>query len=250
MKAVVLAGGFAKRMWPLTKDKPKHLLPVAGKPMLDYIVEKLELVPELDKIFVSTNAKFEAHFRRYTAEKKTPKDISLSVEDTRSEEEKLGSVGALGYVIRKNNLDDELLVIGGDNIFEFEMTDFVDRFRSRGTNIVALYDVKSKVTAQLYGVVCVDSRDKIVDFQEKPAKPQSTLVSTACYGFTRKGVRNILRYLNEGNDSDKMGHLIEWLCKNDDVCGFVFEGVWFDIGSFESYEEANKYFSKKLGATS
>ncbi len=96
----------------------------------------------------------------------------------------------------------------------------------------------------MYGVVSINHDGKIIDFEEKPGEPRSTLVSTACYAFTKNGVKNILRYLDEGNDPDKMGHLIEWLHKNDDVFGFVFRGLWFDIGSFESYNEANEYFAR------
>ena len=243
MKAVVLAGGFAKRMWPLTKERPKHLLPVAGRPMLDHVIDKLEPVRELDHIFISTNARFKDDFRSYLNSREAKKDISLFIEKTRSEGEKLGTVGGLGYLIRESNIDDEMLVIGGDNILGFRMTDFMEHFRSNRANTVALYDLKSKEKARLYGVVSIDDSDKIVDFQEKPSRPHSTLVSTACYAFTKNGVRNILRYLDEGNDPDKMGHFIEWLYRNDDVFGFVFTGLWFDVGSFESYNEANEYFA-------
>jgi len=242
MKAVVLAGGFAKRMWPLTKDKPKHLLRVAGRPMLDYVIEKLETVSGIERIFISTNAKFKDHFEDYLGRLKTKKNFSLFIEDTCSEQEKLGCVGGLGYLIRENNIDDELLVIGGDNIFGFEMLDFMDYFQSKKANVVALHDLKSKAKAQLYGVVNIDQNEKIIDFQEKPSNPQSSLVSTACYLFTKNGVQNIHQYLEEGNDPDKIGHFIEWLYKNDDVYGYVFENVWFDIGSFESYSKANEYF--------
>ncbi|MEM3014321.1 MAG: sugar phosphate nucleotidyltransferase [Candidatus Bathyarchaeia archaeon] len=121
MIAVILAGGFAKRMWPLTKDKPKHLLPVAGKPMLRYVIEKLEPLQNIEQIIISTNAAFATHFREFLSKNKTKKNISLFIEDTYSEKEKLGSVGALGYLIKKSNINDELLVIGGDNIFDFSL---------------------------------------------------------------------------------------------------------------------------------
>jgi len=243
MKAVVLAGGYARRMWPLTKSRPKHLLPVAGKPMLDYVMRSLESVPNLEEIFISTNKRFQDQFRKYISNLSMKKRICLFVEDTRSEEEKLGSVGALGYLIRNSSLRDELLVIGGDNIFSFEMTDFIEYFHIKKANVIALYDLGDREKACLYGVVRVDEECRIIDFQEKPANPKSTLVSTACYAFTRRGVQSILRYLEEGNDPDKMGHFIEWLYKHEDVYGYVFTGVWFDIGSIESYKAADKYFS-------
>jgi len=243
MKAVILAGGYARRMWPLTKNRPKHLLPVAGRPMLDYVMDSLESIPDLEEIFLSTNMRFQGQFKKYLDGVNTKKRLRLFIEDTRSEEEKLGSVGALGYLIRESGLDDNLLVIGGDNIFGFEMTDFIEYFYSKKANTIALYDLGNREKARLYGVVHIDDDNRIIDFHEKPADPQSTLVSTACYAFTRKGVRSILRYLEEGNDPDKMGHFIEWLYRHDDVYGFVFTGVWFDIGSLESYEAADRYFS-------
>jgi len=243
MKAVILAGGYARRMWPLTKNRPKHLLPVAGRPMLDYVMDSLESIPDLEEIFLSTNMRFQGQFKKYLDGVNTKKKLRLFIEDTRSEEEKLGSVGALGYLIRESGLDDDLLVIGGDNIFGFEMTDFIEYFYSKKANTIALYDLGNREKARLYGVVHIDDDNRIIDFHEKPADPQSTLVSTACYAFTRKGVRSILRYLEEGNDPDKMGHFIEWLYRHDDVYGFIFTGVWFDIGSLESYEAADRYFS-------
>ena len=249
MNAVILAGGYARRMWPLTRNRPKHLLPVAGRPMLDYVMSSLESVLALDEIFISTNMRFKNQFKEYMGGLHVAKRIRLFVEDTRSEEEKLGSVGALGYLIRENNLDDDLLVIGGDNIFSFKMADFIEYFYMKKANTIALYDIGSKEKARLYGVVHIDGECRIIDFHEKPSDPQSTLVSTACYAFTRKGVRNVLRYLEEENDPDKMGHFIEWLCRNDDVYGFVFKGIWFDIGSIDSYEAANKYFSSTKGRT-
>ena len=245
MKAILLAGGFAKRMWPLTKEKPKHLLPVAGKPMLDYVLEKLVKIEELDEIYITTNAKFKEHFEQYLSTKRTkiPINITLFIEDALAENEKLGSVGALGFIIKEKGIDDDLSVIGGDNIFDFEIRDFAEFYKKTSANVVALYDLKSKKNASLYGVVEINADNKIIEFLEKPENPKSSLVSTACYLFTRKGVRNITRYLKEGNDPDKMGHFIEWLIKNDLVYGYVFDGYWFDIGSFESYDLANEFFT-------
>lgn len=245
MRAVVLAGGYARRMWPLTKNRPKHLLPIAGRPMLDYVMASLEAVPAIEEIFVSTNMRFQDQFGNYLDGLRTEKKISLFVEDTFSEEEKLGSVGALGYLIKKKRLDDELLVIGGDNIFSFQMTDFIEYFHEKDANTIALYDVGSREKARLYGVVRIDGECRIIGFEEKPSNPESTLISTACYAFTKRGVQNVLRYLEEGNDPDKMGHFIEWLYRHDDVYGYVFSGFWFDIGSIDSYRAADEHFSSQ-----
>ena len=247
MKAVVLAGGYAKRMWPLTRNRPKHLLPIAGRPMLDYLMSSLEEASEIDEIYISTNMRFQDQFRRYIDGLCTSKVISLFIEDSKCEEEKLGSVGALGYLIRSEGINDDLLVIGGDNIFSFKISDFISYFREKEANTIALYDVGDMDKARLYGVVQIDDKGRIIDFQEKPSNPHSTLISTACYAYTRSGVYGILRYLDEGNDPDKMGCFIEWLYKREVVFGYVFTGVWFDIGSLESYRAADRYFSSLKG---
>jgi len=179
MKAIILAGGYAKRLWPLTKNKPKQLLSVGGMPMIEYIMEKLETQKEIDKIIISTNEKFEDNFEQWLSEYKSVKDISLVIEPTLLEENKLGSVGALGYLIRKKNIDEELMIIGGDNLFEFDLRDLINYYREKEGNVVALYDLKSIQKARSYGVAKVDEEMRIIDFVEKPENPPSTLVSTA-----------------------------------------------------------------------
>lgn len=126
MKAIILAGGYAKRLWPLTKNKPKQLLSVGGRPMIEYIMEKLETQKEIDKIIISTNEKFEDNFKQWLSGYKSTKDISLVIEPTLLEENKLGSVGALGYLIKKENFNEELMIIGGDNLFEFDLRDLMN----------------------------------------------------------------------------------------------------------------------------
>jgi len=245
MKVIILAGGYAKRLWPLTKNTPKQLLSVGGRPMIEYVMDKLEIQEEVDKIIISTNKKFEKDFKQRLAEYKSTKDISLVVEPTFSEKNKLGSVGALGYLIEKKNISEELMIIGGDNLFEFDLKDLIDYYREKDGDIVALYDLKSIHKAQNYGVAIVDENNQIIDFVEKPKNPPSTLVSTACYILSPKGVRSVLTYLDKGENPDAIGFFIKWLIKRERVFGFVFSGRWFDIGSLESLEEADFIYSKK-----
>ncbi|MBA7491823.1 Glucose-1-phosphate thymidylyltransferase [subsurface metagenome] len=244
MKAIILAGGYAKRLWPLTKNKPKQLLSVGGKPMIGYIIEKLEAQEEIDKIIISTNEKFGKNFKEWLLEYKSIKDISLVIEPTLLEENKLGSVGALGYLIKKKNIDEELMIIGGDNLFEFDLRDLIYYYREKKGNVVALYDLKSIQKARSYGVAKVDEKMSIIDFVEKPENPPSTLVSTACYMLSPEGVRSILTYLDKGENPDAIGFFIKWLIKREKVFGFVFSGRWFDIGSLESLKEADLIYSK------
>ena len=242
MHTIVLAGGFAKRMWPLTKDQPKHLLEVAGKPMLTYVLEKLERFGKENKIYLSTNAKFEKHFNEFLANYETDLDIELFIEDTASEGQKLGSIGALNLLINVKEIDDELLIIGGDNLFGFEIPDLYGFYQGKGADVIAVYDLGSKENAPLYGIVDTDESDLILDFLEKPADPPTSLAATACYMFTKETTNALKTYIEEGNNPDAMGFFISWLHKKKDVYAYAFSGEWFDIGSFESLDEANAYY--------
>ena len=244
MKAIILAGGYAKRLWPLTKNKPKQLLSVGGRPMIEYIMEKLEAQKGIDKIIISTNEKFEENFKQWLSEYKSTKDVSLVIEPTLLEENKLGSVGALGYLIKKKNIDEELMIIGGDNLFEFNLRDLVNYYREKRGNVVALYDLKSVQKARSYGVAKVNEEMRIIGFVEKPENPPSTLVSTACYVLSSEGVKSILTYLDKGENPDAIGFFVKWLIKRERVFGFVFSGRWFDIGSLESLKEADLIYTK------
>ena len=247
MNVVVLAGGYAKRMWPLTKNIPKHLLSIAGKPMLQYVLEKVEDVVDVNKIYVSTNAKFKNHFEEFFRHYRGKKDIQLVIENTFSESKKHGSLGALGFLIEQIQIDDELLIIGGDNLFLFSLNELVKFYREKQSDVIALYDVSSLEMAKRYGIVSIDENYKITDFQEKVEKPKSSLVATACYILSKQDVWNLLRYLKEGNNPDAMGNFIMWLHKKTRVYGYVFKGKgrWFDIGSFESYKNANKFYESQ-----
>ena len=247
MKAIILAGGYAKRLWPLTKNKPKQLLLVGGRPIIEYIMEKLETQKEINKIIISTNEKFEENFKEWLLGYKSSKNIELIIEPTLSEKNKFGSVGALGYLIKKKSIDEELMIIGGDNLFEFALRDLINYYREKKGDVVALYDLKSIQKARSYGVAKVDEEMRIIDFVEKPENPPSTLVSTACYVLSQEGIRGILTYLNAGENPDAIGFFIKWLIKRERVFGFVFSGKWFDIGSLESLKEADLIYSKKKG---
>ena len=247
MKAIILAGGYAKRLWPLTKNKPKQLLLVGGRPMIEYIMEKLEVQEDIDKIVISTNEKFEDNFKEWLLGYKSSKVIELVIEPTLSEKNKLGSVGALGYLIKEKNIDEELMIIGGDNLFGFDLRDLINYYREKKGNVVALYDLKSIQKARSYGVAKVDEEMRIIDFVEKPKNPPSTLVSTACYVLSQEGIKGILTYLDAGENPDAIGFFIKWLIKKERVFGFVFSGNWFDIGSLESLKEADFIYTKNKG---
>ena len=235
MKVLIMAGGYATRLWPITKGKPKPLLPVGDRHIIDYILEK---VRELDlEVYVSTNKFFERHFKEW-AERS---GVELIVEETISEEEKLGTIGAIKYAVSKIGVDD-YLIVAGDNLFSFSLKEFLRRYDRKP--LIAVYDVGDFELAKRYGVVVIEG-DKVIDFQEKPLQPKSTLISTGVYALPKEIVGKIDEYLEEGN-RDSPGYFIEWLLKKGvEIYAYKFDDYWYDIGSADSYLEAMKTLLKE-----
>jgi len=230
MKVLIMAGGYATRLWPITKGRPKALLPLGNKRIIDYILEKaLELkLP----VYISTNKLFENHFLAVAKEY----SVELIVENTLREEEKLGTIGAMREAVEQLGLD-EYLVIAGDNVFSFSLLEFLERFRSHGRTQIAVYDVGDRRLASRYGVVTLEG-DRVVEFREKPAEPSSTLVSTGVYAFPKRVIKMLKEYLTTGN-RDSPGYFVQWLlAKGEEIRAFPFSDYWYDIGSADSYLEA------------
>ncbi|MFC7098522.1 NDP-sugar synthase [Halobaculum marinum] len=240
MKAVVLAGGYATRMWPITRNRPKMLLPVGDGTVIDEIFADLEADDRVDEVFVSTNERFAEEFESYLADSAFEKP-TVSVEDTSAESEKFGVVGALAQLIDRENVDDDLVVVAGDNLISFDVAEFVDFFEEKGTPALAAYDVGSRERAKSYGLVQLDG-DRVVEFQEKPEDPKSTLVSIACYAFPRETLGDFDEYLSDGNNPDEPGWFIQWLQSRQPVHAFTFDEAWFDIGTPASYLDAVSWY--------
>ncbi|MFC6836401.1 NDP-sugar synthase [Halomarina ordinaria] len=235
MYAVVLAGGYATRLWPITRHRPKMLLPVGETTVIDRILTELEADDRVEEVFVSTNERFAGDFEEHIDDAGYEK-ASLSIEETVAEREKFGVIGALAQLVDREGVDDDLLVVAGDNLMGFDMGDFLDDFDARGAPTLAAYDVGSRERAKAYGLLALDG-DRVVDFQEKPDDPKSTLVSIACYAFPESSVR-FAEYLEGDNNPDEPGWFIEWLQAEEPVYAYCFEEPWFDIGTPEAYLEA------------
>lgn len=239
MKTIILAGGYATRLHPITEDRAKPLLPVAGKPIIDYL---LDAYPLPDRPIVSTNRRFAEQFTAWKDQ--SGYDVEIVAEETQAEEEKLGTVGAISYLIQTFRLDEDLLIIGGDNIFEFSLQSFLDAYQ--GHPLIALYDVGDiKRVCGRYGVAVVKD-GQIVEFQEKPQDPRSTLASTACYIYPKE----VLPYFREfvegaAAGKDAPGYFNAWLlkAKNLRMDAFTFDTGWYDIGDRASYIEANRRYA-------
>jgi glucose-1-phosphate thymidylyltransferase len=239
MKAVVLAGGYATRLWPITEHRPKMFLPVGKNTVIDEIFEDLEADDRVDEVFVSTNERFADAFDEYLSDSPFEKP-TLSVEETVEEDEKFGVVGALEQLVDREAVDDDLIVVAGDNMISFDLSEFADFFEAKGTPTLAAYDVEDRERAKSYGLVELDG-DEVVNFQEKPDDPKSTLVSIACYAFPAETLPDLSTYLSNGNNPDEPGWFLQWLQGRGPVHAFTFDGAWFDIGTADSYLDAVEY---------
>jgi len=240
MKALILAAGYATRLYPLTENKPKALLVVKGRPIINYIVEKLNKVDEIDEIFVVTNKKFYDSFIKWNKTIKTSKPLSIINDGTEKNGKRLGSVGDINFVVEEKNITDDLLVIGSDNFFSFTVEKITNFFKKKNSTVVAVYDTKNKSRiAKKLGCVEADNDCKVIGFEEKPEHPKSTLASTCCYIFPKQDLHLIKEAIHE-NNFDRTGDLIKFILSKKSVYAFAFEGYWYDIGCFDEYDMVNK----------
>lgn len=244
----MLAAGYATRLYPITKDYPKPLLEIRSKPIIDYIVEKLNDLNEINEIIVVTNSKFMPLFKRWKDSLKIQKGISLVDDLTNSLEDRRGAVGDMYFAIRNKCIKDDLLVIGGDNLFDNDLQDFLAFIKiNKDSPAIGVYNIKDKCEVRKYGVVKLDKRNKIIDFKEKPEDPDSTLVAMCLYYFPKEKLSLIKEYLvfkDKKHEGDATGFYIDWLRKRCLVYGFLFKGHWYDIGDSRFFQEARENFFK------
>ncbi len=241
MKALILAAGYGTRLYPLSKNRAKALLPVGGKPMVEHIIKKMKSIPELDEIFMVVNKKFYGDFENWLSDYDAGIKIKLFNDGSIDDDNKLGAIGDIKFAIEKGGISDDLLVIAGDNLFDFALLPFVRFFNDKGTS-VGLYKMSHRELVKKYSVVELDEDQKLLSFEEKPEHPRTNLIAICLYLFSGKKLDLIFSYLEEGNNPDAPGYYIKWLVEKGLVHGFVFEGEWLDIGDFKSYDEANRIF--------
>lgn len=246
MKAVILAAGYATRLYPLTLNQPKPLLAVGGRPMLERLLDRLAPIAELDGVYVVTNAKFARHFRDWAAGYRPPRPgLEPAIVDDGSTDDanKLGAIGDLGLVLDRERLDEDVVVAAGDNLFTEDLGDFGRFGAAKQAPVLAVYDVGDLEAIKKYSAISVDGDGRITFFEEKPALPTSTLAGIALYYYPRTALALIRLYLAEGNNPDQPGRLIEWLYKRTPVYTWPVPGRWYDIGSRETLEEADRAFT-------
>lgn len=244
MKALILAAGYATRLYPLTKDYPKPLLKVGRRPIIDYIIDKISKIKDIDEIIVVTNSKFMPVFKKWASGLKTKKKIALVDDLTKSQAGRLGAIADMHFGITQKGIRDDLLVVGGDNLFDGALDDFLSFAKSKKKSpVIGAYDIKSKEEAKKYGVLKLNSANRIIDFKEKPKAPDSTLIAMCLYYFPAQRLGLIKEYLaNKASKHDATGFYIDWLRSKKEVYGFVFNGRWYDIGHHDVYNQAKENF--------
>jgi glucose-1-phosphate thymidylyltransferase len=245
VKVILLCAGYATRLRPLTETVPKPLLPVGGRPMLDWLMDRVAELDEVDEVHVVTNARFAPDFERWAAGRG---GMRIHDDGTTTNEDRLGAVGDIAFTIEQAGLDDHLLVIAGDNLFDYSLAGYVAWWRGKGeASAVAVKDVGDLRLASQYGVLEMDGDERITALVEKPPEPKSTLAATATYLFHRAHVPLVGRYLADGNPPDLSGAFVEWLVPRQPVYGYRFQGEWLDIGDREQLLEADNRLRRRAG---
>ncbi|MGA2237691.1 MAG: nucleotidyltransferase family protein [Candidatus Bathyarchaeia archaeon] len=240
MRAIILAGGYAKRMGQVAAELPKSLLPIAGRPVIEYIVDKLtEIAPE--KILLTTNIKFKPAFESWLTSNHLA-NIELVIEESRSEKEKLGAVGALAQLAPMLEPND-YLVICGDNIFTSSLTGMLEFYREKRKAVVAVYHQKSLEQVKLGSVVTLGNDNRVISFEEKPKKPTTTFVGACIYILPYESLLRTKQYLDTGGNRDEPDNFVAWLCRQEEVYGYMLPSYVWDIGTPEGYEELQREFA-------
>ncbi len=245
MKALVLAAGYATRLYPLTKNTPKPLLEVAGQSILDHIVEKMEKVDAIDEIIIVTNEKFAGHFEEWTEDADYSKKLTVVNDGTTTNDNRLGAIGDIQFVIEQLDVDDDLMILAGDNLFDFELSDFANYFEEVGTDVITAYAEEDEAQLKRAGIVELDEDSKVLSFEEKPENPKSEYAVPAFYLYQKETLPKFKEYLEAGHDPDAPGHFIPFLLGQKPIHAFRFEGHRYDIGTVESYERVQEIFENR-----
>ncbi len=240
MKCLILAAGYATRLYPLTENFPKPLLKVGDKTILDWLIDDIETSGEVDEYIVISNHKFAHHFEKWAAEKS--QKITVVDDGTSTNETRLGAVKDIQFAIEKCGLDSDALVIAGDNVLDFSLTKFIEYAKQKNTSCIMRYFEKDEKKLQKGGVVCVDENDKIITMEEKPCNPKSNWACPPFYYYTKEDTRLVKKGIEAGCGTDAPGSYIAWLCGQTNVHAMEMPGSRYDIGNLESYEKVQKEY--------
>ena len=240
MKCLILAAGYATRLYPLTENFPKPLLDVGGKTILDWLVDDIHTAGLVDEFVVISNHKFAHHFDKWAATK-TMK-VTVVDDGTGSNETRLGAVKDIQFAIDQLGLDDDMLVIAGDNVLDFSLTKFLAYAKEKKTSCIMRYYEPEEKKLVKCGVVEIDENDRIVSMEEKPAQPKSHWCCPPFYYYTKADAKLVAKGIEAGCGTDAPGSYIAWLCTQTPVFAMEMPGKRFDVGNLESYNKIKEEY--------
>lgn len=245
MKCILLCAGYATRLFPLTENFPKALLEIGGRPLLDYILDEVNEIDEIDEIYVITNNRYASHFEKWAYDKKNIKPIKVFNDHTMTNDDRLGAVGDIRYTIDKANLNDDMLIVAGDNLFEFSLKNMVNLFHEKNAPVVGGQVEENRELLTRLGVLEADENGMVIGMEEKPADPKGNIKSAAIYLYPKETIKLFDEYLEEGNNPDAPGYFLNYLYKKTPVYVNCFEERWYDVGTHETLKEVNEIFNER-----
>lgn len=240
MKCLILAAGYATRLYPLTENFPKPLLPVQGKTILDWLIEDMDRSGVIDEYVVISNHKFAHHFDAWAASK--TQKVTVVDDGTESNETRLGAVRDIQFALDQLKIYDDILVMAGDNLLDFSLTTFIDYAQQKDTSCIMRYYEASEKKLQRSGVVQLDETEKVLSLEEKPAQPKSHWCCPAFYFYKAQDAARIAEGIAEGCSVDAPGSYVAWLCSKATIHAMEMPGSRYDIGNLESYEQVQKEY--------
>ncbi len=238
MKCLILAAGYATRLYPLTENFPKPLLKVQNKTILDWLIDDIDSLGKVDEYVVISNHKFSHHFEEWA--KSNSKKITVLDDGTSSNETRLGAVKDIQFAIDKLNINEDILVIAGDNLLDFSLTEFIKYAEKKNSSCIMRYYEDNAEKLKKCGVVLLDENDKILNMEEKPKEPKSNWCCPPFYYYIKNDVPLIKKGIDEGCGVDAPGSFVAWLSNEVTVHAMEMPGKRYDIGNLQSYEDVQK----------
>jgi len=245
MKCLILAAGYATRLYPLTRNFPKPLIEIAGKSILDWLVDDLAKSTDMKDFIVVSNHKFVEHFEKW---KNTKKNLNITIIDdgTNTNETRLGAVRDIQLVIESLNIDDDLFVIAGDNVLDFSLCGFVNFCRKKGTSCVMCYEENDLHKQQKTAIITINNDSLVTSYEEKPIEPKGYLAVPPFYFYRSCDVKRVVEALESGCDGDAPGSFAAWLCEQTPIFAYRMPGNRYDIGDLDSYNYVKHIFEMKV----
>ncbi|MBQ2897841.1 MAG: nucleotidyltransferase family protein [Clostridia bacterium] len=245
MKAIILAAGYATRLYPLTLNKPKALLTIGKQTILDFVVNEIKTITEIDEIFIITNDKFYQQFCEWNNSSYSDVKITVLNDNTTDDTNKLGAIGDIQFVIDKMSISDDILIMASDNIFTFKLIDFYNEFKKKHKDMILISEIENKEDLKRMANVVTDENGRVLEMVEKPPVPISDTAAYASYFYKKDTIPLLKEYLTQGNNPDAPGFFPSWLCSKKDVYAYKFQGECYDIGTPQAYKEIGELFKDK-----